>query len=101
MGVLDPTAQRFKSIVVGVMPDGSLGIASSDKEVPKAQREFAEDKGLADVSGVGHAEETLINAGATHVDANRGVCLDCETMMRDNSVSTDTPFAGKKSKRGL
>jgi hypothetical protein len=83
------------------MPDGSMGIAPSDKKVPRVQREFAEEKGLAVVNGVGHAEEALINAGATHVDANRGVCLDCETIMRDGKVTTDTPFTGKKSKRRL
>ncbi|MGE8452132.1 MAG: hypothetical protein ACN6OP_16210 [Pseudomonadales bacterium] len=78
-----------------------MGIASSDKTVPKPQRQFAEDNGLKVVNGQGHAEETLVNAGSKHVDANRPVCLDCQNKMKENGVTTDTPFSGKRAEIGF
>ncbi len=81
------------------MDDGSLGIASSDKTVPKPQRQWAENNNIKVFNGEGHAEETLINNVAIHVDASRGVCLDCEGMMKSNEVSTESEFTGKKSRR--
>lgn len=73
-------------------------MASSDKTVPKIQREWAQSKGVGVVNGVGHAEETIIKAGkgATNIDASRGVCLDCEALMKEHNVKTDTHATGKK-----
>lgn len=97
--MLDPIAQKFKTTAVGRLENGKLGIASSDKNLPKAQRQFAEDNNLQIINGQGHAEETLINAGAKHVDASRGVCSDCQNLMNTNNVTTNTKFTGKKSRK--
>ncbi|MEE5045504.1 hypothetical protein V2K00_10245 [Pseudomonas alliivorans] len=59
-GLLDPTAQKFKTTALGMTDDGKLFIASSDKIVPKVQREWAQKKGNSVVNGPGHAEETII-----------------------------------------
>ncbi|WP_205948761.1 RHS repeat domain-containing protein, partial [Pseudomonas viridiflava] len=102
-GLLDPTAQKFKTTALGMTNDGKMFIASSDKTVPKVQREWAQTKGISVVNGPGHAEETIIKAGkgATNIDASRGVCLDCEHLMKEHGVSTDTHTTGKKSRKRL
>ncbi|WP_189667219.1 RHS repeat domain-containing protein, partial [Pseudomonas amygdali] len=102
-GLLDPTAQKFKTTALGMDSKGGLFIASSDKTVPKIQREWAQGKGINVVNGQGHAEETIIKAGkgATNIDASRGVCLDCEHLMKEHGVKTDTHTTGKKSRKRL
>ena len=52
-------------------------------------------------NGAGHAEETLINAGAVHVDTAtpRGICLDCENMIKGSGVTTSSPFTGRLSRK--
>jgi RHS repeat-associated protein len=102
-GLLDPTAQKFRTTALGVSEDGKMFIASSEKKVPKIQREWAEAKGISVVNGQGHAEETIIKAGkgATSIDASRGVCLDCEQLMKEHGVKTDTHTTGKKSRKRL
>ena len=95
---LDPIAQKYKTTAVGKFEDGSMGIASSDKYVPGPQKKFAEQNNLKVINGEGHAEETLINAGAKHVDASRGVCSDCQNLINSKGVTTSTPFTGKKSR---
>ncbi|MCF5653295.1 type IV secretion protein Rhs, partial [Pseudomonas syringae] len=101
--LLDPTAQKFKTTALGMDSKGGLFIASSDKTVPKIQREWAQGKGINVVNGQGHAEETIIKAGkgATNIDASRGVCLDCEHLMKEHGVKTDTHTTGKKSRKRL
>jgi len=102
-GLLDPTAQKFKTTALGMSKDGELFIASSDKVVPKIQREWAQSKGINVVNGQGHAEETIIKAGkgAANIDASRGVCLDCEHLMKEHGVKTDTHATGKKSRKRI
>ncbi|MEJ2407490.1 MAG: RHS repeat-associated core domain-containing protein, partial [Candidatus Thiodiazotropha sp.] len=95
---LDEFAQGKKTTTIGRYPDGSLGISSSDRYVPGPLRKWAEERGIKVVSGEGHGEVTLIKDGACHVDASRGVCIDCEKYMRRKSVTTNTPFTGKKSR---
>ena len=65
--------------------------------------EWAKSKGIEPIRGIGHAEETLMNAnkGITHIDASRKVCLDCEDMMKQCHVTTDTEKSGKRSKNRL
>ena len=102
-GLLDKTAQKFKTTAIGIAKDGGLFVASIDKTVPKIQREWAHSKGISVVNGVGHAEETIIKAGkgATNIDASRGVCLDCEALMKEHNVKTDTHATGKKSRKRI
>jgi RHS repeat-associated protein len=101
--LLDPTAQKFRTTALGVSEDGKMFIAFSEKPVPKIQREWAQAKGISVVNGQGHAEETIIKAGkgATSIDASRGVCLDCEHLMKEHGVKTDTHTTGKKSRKRL
>ncbi len=102
-GLLDKTAQKFKTTAIGIGKDGGLFIASSDKTVPKIQREWAQQKDISIVNGEGHAEETIIKAGkgATDIDASRGVCLDCEHLMKEHNVKTSTHTTGKKSRKRI
>lgn len=53
---------RYKITAVGEYADGSRGIASSDPCVPRVQREAMEAQGVREVTGIGHAEETLTTA---------------------------------------
>ncbi|EFW87382.1 RHS repeat domain-containing protein [Pseudomonas savastanoi] len=101
--LLDPTAQKLKTTALGMDSKGGLFIASSDKTVPKIQREWAQGKGINVVNGQGHAEKTIIKAGkgATNIDASRGVCLNCEHLMKEHGVKTDTHTTGKKSRKRL
>ena len=36
-----------------------------------------------------------------HIDASRRVCLDCEGLMHEHGVTTDTPKSGKRSRNRL
>ncbi|KGN80898.1 hypothetical protein HR13_02705 [Porphyromonas gulae] len=98
--LLDPRAQRSKTTAIGVGQDGKMYIASSDDLVPKVQRDWAISKDIEPIRGIGHAEETLMNAnkGITQIDASRKICLDCENMMNQNNVTTATEKSGKRSK---
>ncbi|SUB88694.1 Uncharacterized conserved protein [Porphyromonas macacae] len=98
--LLDPRAQRSKTTAIGVGQDGKMYIASSDDLVPKVQRDWAISKDIEPIRGIGHAEETLMNAnkGITQIDASRKICLDCENMMNRNNVTTATEKSGKRSK---
>ena len=101
--LLDPRAQRSKTTAIGVGQDGKIYIASSDELVPKVQRDWAIPKNIEPIRGIGHAEETLINAnkGIRQIDASRKVCLDCEHMMIRHNVTTDTEKSGKRSKNRI
>ena len=101
--LLDPIAQKHKTTAVGLGRDGKMYIASSDEIVPRVQHEWAKSKGVEPIRGIGHAEEILMNAnkGITHIDASRKVCLDCEGMMKQCHVTTDTEKSGKRSKNRL
>ena len=101
--LLDPRAQRNKTTAIGVGQDGKIYIASSDELVPKVQRDWAIPKNIEPIRGIGHAEETLINAnkGIKQIDASRKICLDCEHMMIRHNVTTDTEKSGKKSKNRI
>lgn len=82
---------------------GKIYIASSDELVPKVQRDWAVPQNIEPVRGIGHAEETLMNAnkGIKQIDASRKVCLDCEHMMVRHNVTTDTEKSGKRSKNRI
>ena len=101
--LLDPRAQRSKTTAIGVGQDGKIYIASSDELAPKVQRDWAVPKNIEPVRGIGHAEETLMNAnkGIKQIDASRKVCLDCEHMMVRHNVTTDTEKSGKRSKNRI
>lgn len=101
---LDPTAQKFKTTAIRKDTAGNIFISSSDPKVPKVQEEWAKQKGITVIHSRGkdvHAEESLIkaNKGIIHIDASRGVCIDCEMLMAKSGVTTDTPKTGKKSKK--
>ena len=97
--LLDPIANTKRTTAVGVMPDGSLVMASSTKYMTKKQQEFAKQNNILYIKGNGHAEETLMNAGAVHVDASRDVCLECQNQMKRTNTTTNTSYSGKKSKK--
>ena len=78
-----------------------MRIASSDKTVPKPQRQFSEDNGPKVANDQGHAEETLMNSGAKHVDANRSVCLDCQNTMKKKLGDHRHTIFWKKSRNRL
>ena len=98
--LLDAFGQGKKTTAVGADASGNLYIASSDPVVPRAQRLWAEKNGITVVNGVGHAEETLMNAGKgiTQIEPSRAICLDCDTQMKASGVDSDAPRSGKKSK---
>lgn len=94
-------AQRRTPTNAGTFEDETMGIASSDKTAPKTRLQLVEDNGLTVINGQEHAEWTLMNAGAKHADTNRPACLDCQNKMKENGVTTDTSFSGKKSRNRL
>jgi RHS repeat-associated protein len=105
---------RYKSTAVGEYQDGSLGVASSDKLVPRVQREWAAENGVRVVNGAGHAEETL-KKGATAESGplqafevssphgrkatapNGAMCSDCAKEMK--GIATTSPSSGKPSRK--
>lgn len=80
---LDPIAQSRKTTAVATTADGQTLVASSDDLVPKSQRDVLNNNETA-VRGVGHAEETLINAAdelgtsVTDIGVSRPMCEDCQ-----------------------
>ena len=99
---LDQTAQRFKTTAIGRSTSGKLFISSSDNIVPKVQRTWAESKGITVINMKdAHAEESLIKSGKgiTEIEASRPVCLDCEDLMNEKGVKSETPRSGKKSRK--
>ncbi|MCX8959102.1 type IV secretion protein Rhs [Erwinia psidii] len=97
---LDEFAQGRKTTAIGIDKEGNYHLASSDRVVPPAQRAWAKTNNVNVIRGDGHAEETIMNnvSDVEHIDASRGVCLDCEGMMHENSVLTDTPKTGRRSR---
>ena len=90
----------MKTTAIGTNSAGNLFIASSVKIVPTPQQTWAAANQINVVNGLGHAEATLINSGnsITYVDASRPICLDCENLMTQNGVTTNTPKSGKPSR---
>ncbi|EBW7778755.1 hypothetical protein DQJ31_26095, partial [Salmonella enterica subsp. enterica serovar Saintpaul] len=99
-GQLDAGSQSRKTTAIGVDSNGNYYIASNNDTVPRSQRVWAEKNGVNVVNGVGHAEETIMNniPDVEHIDASRPVCIDCENMMKNRGVTTDTPMSGKQSR---
>jgi len=97
-GLLDKTAQEKRTIAVGTYSDGTRGTASSTYYMTKEQQNYAKEHGLKYVKGSGHAEEKLIKDGVKDVEVNRPICSDCEKLIKDCGLSTETLFSGKKSK---
>ena len=81
--VLDPIAQSKRTTAVGTTADGMTLVASSEKNLSPAQRAALGANETA-VSGIGHAEETLINAAdelgttLTDIGASRPMCPYCQ-----------------------
>ena len=100
---LDPGSQSRKTTAIGVDADGNYHIASNNDRVPRPQRVWAENNGVNVVNGPGHAEETIINnvPNVKHVDASKRVCIDCENMMNENGITTNTEKSGKKSRNRI
>ena len=109
--LLDPIAQkrRVTGIGVGAGDDGKLYIASSEPTVSPRQVEWAEKKAeemgreLEVINGKGHADAKLMYYAEdlAHFDVEggpKGICSDCEKMMKDYpEVTTDSPYTGKPS----
>jgi RHS repeat-associated protein len=85
--VLDPIAQSKRTTAVGTTADGMTLVASSQKNLSPAQKAALGANETA-VSGIGHAEETLINAAdelgttLTDVGASRPMCPDCQDAVK-------------------
>lgn len=109
---------RYKSTAVGQYADGSYGVASSDTLVLRAQREWAEERGVRIVNGEGHAELTLRN-GATdgagplvhfEIDSPHGrnaanpngqMCKDCAVDATSGGATTSATSSGRSSRKRL
>lgn len=52
-----------------------------------------------------HAEEYVIeeaenkNLTITEIAASRAICIDCQLIIEEKNIKTETPFSGKKSKK--
>ncbi|WP_304413344.1 RHS repeat-associated core domain-containing protein, partial [Mangrovibacter sp. MFB070] len=101
--LLDEYAQSRKTTAIGVDSSGKYHIASSERVVPPVQREWAKENNVNVIRGDGHAEETIMKnvPGVEHIDASRRVCLDCEGLMHEHGVTTDTLKSGKRSRNRL
>ena len=88
-----------------IKPDGSseTWVASSEKNLRRPVKD-ALNPGEIAISGVGHAEETIINAAKEKgytvqaVASSRPVCADCEAMIKGADATSGTIFSGKKSR---
>jgi hypothetical protein len=84
--LLKGIARSMKTTAIGIVKtkDGSkLVIASSDKTVPTAIRKRAEKEGIEIISGIGHAEKTIIDWAKSKgwelsdIAPSRDFCLKC------------------------
>ena len=101
--LLDEYAQDRKTTAIGVDSSGNYHLASSERVVPPVQRVWAKENNVNVIRGDGHAEETIMKnvSDIEHIDASRRVCLDCEGLMHEHGVTTDTPKSGKRSRNRL
>ena len=100
--LLDPETAKRTTTAIGVREDGSLSIASSEKNVPDVQREWAKKNGISSVDAVGHAETTLasdhdmFSGKVVHIDASRPICPNCADDLKRKNITTKTPLKKKK-----
>jgi len=79
-------------------------VGSSEDALRKEVRESLEEN-EQEVKDKGHAEEKVIksaknqNLTPTEIGASRPICLDCEELIKENDIPTETPFSGKRSKK--
>ena len=101
--LLDEYAQGRKTTAIGVDSSGNYHLASSERVVPPVQRVWAKENNVNVIRGDGHAEETIMKnvSDIEHIDASRRVCLDCEGLMHEHGVTTDTPKSGKRIRNRL
>lgn len=107
---LDKIAQSRKTTALGIVetPDGlKLVVASSDKSVPRAIKDLAQQEGIEVVQGTGHAEATIIDAAKGRgwnlkaIAPSRDFCANCwfKSLATDAELMgtlKDRAFKGKK-----
>jgi RHS repeat-associated protein len=111
---------NFVSTAVGQYADGSLGMASSDTMVPRAQVEWAQQKGIRVVNGEGHAETTLSDGATSQsgpltsfevsspfgrevvngvpTNPNGAICGTCAPKMQASGATTTSPVVDRPSR---
>jgi RHS repeat-associated protein len=107
---LDKIAQSRKTTALGIVetPDGlKVVVASSDKNVPWAIKDLAQQEGIEIVQGTGHAEATIIDAAKSRgwnlkaIAPSRDFCANCwfKSLATDAELMgslKDRAFSGKK-----
>ncbi len=103
---LGKTTQDKTTTSVG-LTEKQIGIVGSSegklrKTVKKALYDFEiEAKGLPGK----HAEEYVIDEAAkrelklTDISASRLICIECQKIIEEKKINTNTSFSGKKSKK--
>lgn len=98
-------ASNMTTISVGLTEEEAI-IGTNDVRLHKDVK-FAlkEDEIPAKCHKDKHAEEDVIaeaenrNLTIKEIGASRDICSDCEELIKEKNIPTDTPFSGKKSKK--
>ena len=105
-GKLGKTTQNKTTTSVGLTEEEIGIIGSSEGRLRKTvKKELYNFEIEAKGKSGKHAEEYVIekaksqNLKLTEIAASRPICLDCQEIIEENEIKTQTPFSGKKSKK--
>ncbi len=98
-------ARNKVTIAVLTTDTPSVIVGTSEKELREAQRKVLQEHEVEAKSEKNkHAEENVINQAKAmglqgkKIGVSRPICLDCEELIKEENIETNTPFKGKKSK---
>ncbi|TAD97758.1 MAG: hypothetical protein EAZ97_11960 [Bacteroidetes bacterium] len=101
-----PMAQNFVTIAVLTTENETVIIGTNERKLRKKQVEaLLENEIEAQIKEDKHAEEKVIQKAlemglkGKEIGASRPICLDCEDLIKEESILPKTELKGKKSKK--
>ena len=105
-GKLGKTTQEKTTTSVGFTEEKIGIIGSSEGRLRKTVKKGLYDFEIEAKGKPGkHAEEYVIEEAenkkltTTEIAASRPICIDCQIIIEQKDIKTETPFSGKKSKK--
>lgn len=104
----DERKKRHTTTAVGDTKE-EISIVGTNEEYlrPEIRRSLLPHEIIAKSKPGNHAEENVIeeaadrNLSIVEIGASRPICLDCEEMLKELGIHTQTGFSGKKSKNRM
>lgn len=104
----DERKRRHTTTAVGDT-NSAISIIGTNEEYLRAEirRALLPHEIIAKSKPGNHAEENILEEAAeknltiTEIGASRPICLDCEELLREQGITTQTTFSGKKSKNRI